>query len=287
MLLALLACALPRFGTLDGHAVVAPLVVDDPALGRSQGLPTLLRVDLAPAARGPLGNVGARVHATYFPDAPPFAITVNFSTRRAGYADPASPWFNSFFGAYELAVPAAWGRPFGYRADGSIAEEDLARILEADWNWLSNWVYGVPTDRVEGKLALDAGWTARTLGTERIGGSDWDLVEVRGLRVVSAYVSGADGAWLHDNAPAWSATWRMAFGYPVRRETHPESFPTVSLRARLYLAAQPDGDDGWRTRVFGGAVRDDDAGAPLLDAQVAAARARIAARHPDAGRRAP
>ncbi|MFO0512836.1 MAG: hypothetical protein ACK51K_19480, partial [Gammaproteobacteria bacterium] len=185
--------------------------------------------------------------------------------REGSYGDPTSPWFNVFFGYYQIDVVAsAWGRPFGYcdASSGAVDTDDVVRIGKADWNYFSNWMYGVPdaaivpTDRLD-----DPQLRFEQRPRRAVNGRAWDEVLLDGVRVASAYDPGrADGLQLVDRG-LWSALWRASFGLPLRRAVVDEpAFFAVPMAARLYMAyresaADDDlGEPSYQTFFFGGTV---------------------------------
>ena len=144
---------------------------------------------------------------------------------RGAYADPQSPWFNIFLGYYQIDVEVSkWGRPFGYESDGGIDSEvhheDIIRLGKADWNWFSNWMYGVPAEYLEDDIdAIDPDTTVEVspqLG--KIGNSLWHSVAMDNVKVKSCFESDAPGApKLVNNSPL-TFVWRDAFGRPYPRK---------------------------------------------------------------------
>jgi hypothetical protein len=255
----------------DPYAERAP-VVDDADLGRSASLPGALVVtlDQDDVFAGWFGGIGKLADAALFagPGYPWLRLTVAFSCARpdlvsgkGNYANPRSVWYNSFFGFYRIDVrKQAWGRPFGYEPDGvHIRFEDILRLGKADWNYLSNRVYGVPRRFVEANDALDASASTGQTPPVDIGGLRWDPFELRGVRVVSPYASDRD-AGLETFDPILTPLWRRAFGTHDPDPDFPKSFPTTPMRSRGYMCFTEGFDLGGRiysTYVFGGAVRQD------------------------------
>src|SRR6185503_6269632 len=91
-----------------------------------------------------------------------------------------------------------WKRPFGYELDGTIVADDLARLGEADWNYFSNFMYGVPLDAITPVDKPES--TLRQLPPKHIANRRWDHLEVSGMKVASSYVA-EGGEQLVDNHP--------------------------------------------------------------------------------------
>lgn len=87
---------------------------------------------------------------------PPLLFNVCFAcgapegpTRVGLYGDPRSRWFNVFLGYYQLDVLAnAASSPFGYDTNGDVVKDQVLRIGKSDWNYFSNWMYGVPESAI-------------------------------------------------------------------------------------------------------------------------------------------
>ena len=297
----------PFAGSIDGHTWAPPVRVTG-RFGRSMTVPAILaiRIDGSAGTTSPavLAPVALRVFGGY----PPFVFNVSFACGEARafrpgvYGDPRSPWFNVFVGYYEVVVARdVWDRPFGYApaaAGGlTIARGDLARLGDADWNYFSNYMYGVPLSAIEPVDAPSA--KLEVIGAVDIGGRRWDQVEARNMVVASAYL-GRDGARLADNAPIFGDVLRCVFGQPYHgsREDPPTSFFATPMHARLYVcfdevAHHPQvGGPAYRTFIFGGTVNQWWAGrdpariaanAEFLDLQDRTIRALIAEAFPDLG----
>jgi hypothetical protein len=157
------------------------------------------------------------------------------------YTDPESCWFNVFLGYYQIDVDAQkWGRPFGYvcdhKAESAVRRDDLIRLGKADWNWFSNWMYGVPTEAIEPYMTVPGEATVTVLGVTQIGASDWHEVAVENVRVASTYESDTAGARKLVGRGPLGHAWRDSFGLPQPRPDRTKSFFPTCLRARLYMA---------------------------------------------------
>ncbi len=202
-----MAGCLPELGAVDGHVFAAGVQIDDPRIGASVSPPVVVRIEVDENGKPEPAGVGALVKRKFFADRQPFLFNVMFACGRpepggaGSYTDPRSIWFNVFVGYYEIDVSKAlWKRPFAYDLDGKQVEmDDMIRLGKADWNYFSNYVYGVPEGAITPHDAL-APARGRSLGKERIGHRMWDLIEIEGAEMVSAYVSGQDGQRLADPA---------------------------------------------------------------------------------------
>jgi hypothetical protein len=265
----------PLAGDIDGHSWAPPVDVrGGRAFGDSMTVPAILeiRVDGTRGTTNPpaLAPVATRL----FPGYAPFIFNVSFACGRARafrpgiYGDPRSPWFNVFVGYYQIDVArSAWNRPFGYRPapGGGFEPEvaDLARLGEADWNYFSNYMYGVPLDVVEATDRPEAQFTV--LPQVEIAGHRWDQLEATGMKVVSSYLAADDRRRLVDNDKLLSGVWRCVFGEPFRDRrpaAPPASFFPTPMRARLYACYTADEHDRdlrepvYRTLIFGGTVNE-------------------------------
>lgn len=271
--------------------------VNDPEVGRSRSVtPTIVRIDVDDDHKVG-GDMGTMAKKTYFADYPPFVFNVCFSVgdfsliRRPGsYGDPHSHWFNVFIGYYQLDAPkATWTRPFGYEAaapNAAVAFADILRVGESDWNFFSNYMYGVPADCIAPFTGIDfANTPCLNLGRQAVGGRFWDFVEIDNVEAVSAYESDAPGARKLTNNSILSPLWRRTFGLPCPRPDYPRSFISTRLRARIYLSFSEDAYY-YHTAIFGATINKSFP-APLnerfLDLQLEACRLVISRHYPRLG----
>ncbi len=277
----------PSIGEIDGRTDVYPPIVHAEGYVPSQNCTgTILRIHVDDRPRD-LCAVGSKVKQVMFPDPyPPFvfnAVAAVGSFDEEGpqaYADPRSPWFNVFLGYYQLDCRKdRWDRPFGFHsADGIESEpyvEDLVRLGKSDWNFFSNWDYGVPEPFLVPYCSPDhAPEDAIDGGVVDVAGRGWRRVELRNVEVASCYESDAPAAArLTSNTPI-TPVIRRSFGYPSPQPGFPVSFIPQSLDAVLHMAYFED-DECFHTLIFGGtahAGEDRD----LLEAEVAATLAVIA-----------
>jgi hypothetical protein len=258
---------IPLVGDIDDRIWAPPVTVHGRGFGRSMTIPAILEIKID--GRGKTASPAAftPVATRLFADYPPFLFNVSFACgsgrmfRPGVYGDPRSPWFNVFVGYYQIDVSRTeWSRPFGYTHDGQLEIADLARLGEADWNYFSNHMYGVPLDAIAPVDDPDAKFTV--LDSVEIAKRRWDHVEARGMTVASAYLANRDHRRLDDPHPILSDVWRCVFGEPYHDRSHAQSFFPTSMRARLY-ASFVEADDNrdlrgpvYRTFIFGGTVNE-------------------------------
>jgi hypothetical protein len=284
---------LPDVGDIRGHLSPEAPKVDSPRFGKSHSVPGVLEIKID-ERNSHVGGVGRKVKRTFFADTGPLVFNVVFSCgkprnlRHGRYGDPRSIWFNVFFGYYEIDVPqSSWSHPFGYRFDanrrGVFEASDLAKIGKADWNYFSNYMYGVPEAAILPYNVIQPGaLKVKTFPRVRIGDTYWDELEIDGVEVVSAYVSRADNGKLVKNSRKWTQIWRHIFGRKTPRPEFTKSFFPTRMRAHVYAAykqLEHDADLGERaysTLIFGATVNADypDASAneAFMQAQLASIR---------------
>lgn len=285
----------PTLGAVGGDVVAYPPQVDDGGAGSSTSIvPTITRIPVDAIAR--VGTpVGSMVKAALFAAVPDFVFNVCFAVgpfrvlRPGAYGDPTSPWWNVFAGYYQLDCPKpAWTRPFGYTLAGGVATvcfDDVLRLGKADWNYFSNWMYGVPLAFVTPYDAPDPGVVCTVLDRATVGQSQWDTVDVDGFSAVSAYQSQAKGAAQLDDNTVLTPLWRATYGEPASQPGHDQSFLGTLMHARLYMAYREDAD-AFHTYFFGGTVNKafDAAGnAQFLADQMTACAKVIADHYPTLG----
>jgi hypothetical protein len=283
----------PTLGAVGGELLAHPPAVDAGGAGASQSIvPTITRIPVS--ARPRIGTpVGSMVKAALFADTPDFDFNVCFAVgpfrpfRAGAYGNPTSPWFNVFVGYYQIDCPRpAWTRPFGYTSaspGAAIAFDDILRIGKADWNYFSNWMYGVPLSAITPYDQPDPGVICTVLDRVTIGQRQWDQVDVDGLTAVSAYQ--APGSTLLADNTVLTPLWRVTYGEPESVPGFDASFIGTQLHARLYMAWSEDAS-GFHTYLFGGTVNKafDAAGNPqFLADQMTACEAVIAEHYPTLG----
>ena len=282
----------PAVGEVDGRTdSIAPEMLDT-RFGKCQTCtPSILRIHVDGQTRH-LCEVGSVVKDVMFRDYPPFVFNTvacvgAFPPGSHGqYPDPSSIWFNTFVGYYQLdCAKPAWTRPFGYESASGLASvpapEDLTRLGKSDWNWFSNWDYGVPRDVLIPLSTVDMtaiGYNLR--GPVRIGSTQWHELELEDVEVASCYVADTPGRQLVQNT-ILDEVWKKSFGTPVSRPTFPTSFVPTRVNALVDMAYWED-EAAYHTVIFGGTARvgtDPD----FLTAQVDATKKVIERFYPDRG----
>jgi hypothetical protein len=262
--------------------------------GCALATPNILRIHVTDDARM-INNIGQMVKQRLFRSQPDFVFNTVASvggtdepyTRH--YTDPESPWFNLFLGYYQIDAPEStgWTRPFGYKDDNDAVSQvdfdELALLGKADWNWFSNWNYGIPLDAIEAADALDrrSPFKGVPMKPKKIGNTWWHHIAIRGFVVASTYESDHPGAAQLRRNSVLSGLWRRYFGPPCPRPGHDTSFIATKLDAELFMAYH-EADDTFHTSMFGGTIAE---GEPpgLLTAQLAAVEKVMEKCYPDLG----
>jgi hypothetical protein len=254
----------PTPGSVGGSVWAHEPFVNDPQLGRSRSVVPIINrihVEDPPGLGARMGAIAKRI---FFRNYPAFVFNVCFAVgdfslilRPGLYGDPHSHWFNVFMGYYQLDAPkTTWTRPFGYASASPralVAFEDILRLGKSDWNYFSNYMYGVPEDCIEPYNKPDLSTPCRNLGRLAIGHRLWDSIEIEEVEVVSAYQSGTSGAQRLVYNSILTPMWRRTFGLPCPRPDFPQSFIGTKLLARIYMSFSED-EDSYHTVLFGGTV---------------------------------
>jgi hypothetical protein len=282
----------PAVGEIGGEADVVEPVVRHDRFGASQlCTPAILRLHVD-AGKREISDAGRIVKERLFPDHPPFVFNTIACVGKAGadgrglYGDPNSIWFNVFFGCYQIDAPRSeWKRPFGYRgADGAASRiefDDIARLGEADWNFFSNWMYGVPMKAIEPYMGVDPVTTSQGAAPDLIGSTLWHSAAVEGVTCVSTYESNGRGAERLVTNSFIDDVWRRAFGMPNPQRDRLESFVPTTLRAEFHMAYSEDAD-AYHTIICGGTATVP-VDADFLEEQMRAIRSAIAEGYGDRG----
>ena len=276
----------------DSPLAIAPVVNSKwgPSGTSAPGV-TRIHVDENPRQ---LTDVGRMVKNQLFADYPPFTFNTlaccgQVPVGKPGvYSDPTSIWFNVFFGIYQLDAAKAdgWNRPFGYESAAGVSAaihgEDIVRLGKSDWNWFSNYMYGVPASVCAKYSTVDMSTISFTpTQTLTIGSSLWHQVTMSGIEVVSCYESNVPGAArLVENTDA-EEIWEATFGLPCPRPEFAVSFIPTTLVAELNVTYWED-DDSYHTLVLGGTAGVGSDPAFLADQMTGVARL-IESSYPTAG----
>jgi hypothetical protein len=253
----------PAVGEVAGSPVVQEPVVADPGFGSSQlCTPVVLRIFVDDQDRA-VAEVGKIVKQRMFPDHPGFVFNTVACVGRVPdgtpglYGDPNSIWFNVFLGYYQLDAPKSdWTRPFAYKhargIDSEVELEDIVRLGKSDWNWFSNWMYGVPTDHVVPFSGIDMRETAaEQTATEKVGATAWHGARISNVVAASTYEADAPGAARLTCNTIVDDIWRNSFGLPNPQPGHPESFIPTTFDAQVLMAYWED-DAAYHTLILGG-----------------------------------
>jgi hypothetical protein len=284
----------PCSGVVGDSTVPDPPVVRSGRFGASQASAshvTRIYVDEEERLFTPVGGLVKRY---MFPQHPSFVFNTvacvgahDPATDGASYTDPHSVWFNVFLGYYQIDAPKRdWDRPFGYRAPAErrsdVELEDLVRLGKSDWNWFSNWMYGVPEQQVLAYSDVDMTKVKASVSDpQMIGSSLWHTVEVDDVEFVSAYESAAPGAARLVRNSLLTGLWQRAYGPRCPRPEWRSSFVPTRMNARLLMSYFED-DESFHTVIFGGTSLADTDRA-FLEAQLAAGRAVIERSYPELG----
>jgi hypothetical protein len=272
----------PTHGSVGRNPDPDPPLFDDPEFGRTQmSSKNVTRIFVEDRERV-LADVGRVVKRTLWDDYPDWVFNTvacvgpHDEKGRGTYGDPSSIWFNVFLGYYQIDAPKPdWKRPFAYSsADGAgspVRPEEIVRLGKSDWNYFSNWMYGVPADAALRHNEFDMRSIKASQGDAgTIGSSVWHRVKIEGVDFVSAYEADhPEAARLVDNALV-TRLWRKAFGEPSPRAEFAESFIGTTLDADMYIAYWED-DEAFHTAMFGGTAPSGSDPA-FLAAQMAAAK---------------
>ena len=266
---------LPIMGEIDGQSSVPPARIQSKKFGKSSGFPMAVEIKVNKEDSIP-DNAGKLVKAQLFDEKEyrdkNLIFNVCFSCGKGGllkkgtYTDPMSHWFNVFFGYYEIDVPVrTWKRPFGYQKKSNTHVPyfpDIIRIGLADWNYFSNYMYGIPASAAsKSSNPRDPRIKTRYIKRETLGNKYWDMVEVDNFQVTSAYTAPGKSHVLQERS-LWTRLWRMSFGRPHPRKTFNENFIPCRMKARFYLSFLEDFDNdcnemAYKTFMFGGTVNHD------------------------------
>jgi hypothetical protein len=265
---------LPMIGTIKDRYFSPCMSINNKKFSKSFSMPTVLKIVIDNNNPIP-GKAGELVNNRFFQKDPAIFFKVSFSCGKSGifskgkYTDPLSHWFNVFFGYYEVNVINAaknagngWTRPFGYNSSNNTSDinfYDLARIAKADWNYFSNFMYGVPLAEVRKNDTIDLNKIKSSIrGKETIGRDLWDCAEIDNLDVVSAYTASGDAGKI-DNPSIFSPAWRICFGRPHPRPGYDRSFITTNMKGKFYMRFKEDktnetDEPVYTTYIFGGTI---------------------------------
>ncbi len=253
----------PAHGAVGDRTEPDPPIFDDKRFGRTRmSSKDVTRVFVDDNQRV-LADVGRVVKKLLWDDYPDWTFNTVACVGefdgdgRGTYSNPGSIWFNVFLGYYQIDAPKPdWDRPFAYEsAKGAKSEvrfDEIVRLGKTDWNYISNWMYGVPGEVVRryNDLEMEKVKTSQEEASQ-IGSSRWHRVGIGNVAFVSAYESDAPGSEdLTDNSLV-SDAWRKAFGTPSPHPEYSQSFIPTRTDADMFISYWED-DEAFHTVIFGG-----------------------------------
>ena len=283
-------------GFVDGSPIPHAPQVDSPVFGRSMSRPpNILRMFIGEPISGanapdlsssfdPFAGVERKVKDIFFANHGSFVFNVVAAVGESSlfypgvYGDPSNPWFNVFLGYYQIDVKKSeWGRPFGYESADQVHShvhvDDLLRLGKADWNYFSNWLYGVPEHAILPYNDLKPpSFYKPQVNITNVGSKSFHAVSLSNVTVVSAYESDTPGAdKLVKNTDFWFF-WHEAFGLPGGKKGFDTSFIPTTMKAKFYMAYF-ESEEYYHTVMFGGVANQERKDADiLLDVELGALR---------------
>mmetsp|Transcript_3688 Transcript_3688/g.14021 ORF Transcript_3688/g.14021 Transcript_3688/m.14021 type:complete len:433 (+) Transcript_3688:171-1469(+) len=186
------------------------------------------------------------------------------------YSNPNSIWFNVGLGFYGIVAPITedfdddvdWHRPFGYEDDGqTVRTEDILRLLFADWNFFTAYMYGVPLSECQRTLPnkqhfMDLLEKNVRVSAERIQMGDKFFDEITFTRIpcVSTYLSRSEGAARLTPNSGLTALWQEALGIPIQDtpSKFPDSFIECKMSGTLWMSWSRKRDGFHTVAITGG-----------------------------------
>lgn len=277
---------IPMIGNIENRFILKPARIHNSKFGNDSNLYFVIEFDIADQSND-LIDIGKIIKQKIFPDYPPFVYNVSFTSSKSSfftghshYADPTSHWFNVFYGFYEFDAPCSlWKRPFGFTETGELHIVDLLKMSTADWNLLSNYIYGVPFDKCLDACTL-TGEEQMTIVNNaiEIGGYTYMEVILENVMVTSAYPCHEK---LLTPYPGFSEIWRQLFGTSSYTSGHDIAFPRVRMKGHFYIRYSIEFDldferSAYKTWVSGGTINmdypDSEFNDQFLNAQLKAVR---------------
>jgi hypothetical protein len=163
----------------------------------------------------------------------------------SSYFDPASPWYNVFYGAYGLRSYKQDGNPWGFRRDGQPHLDELLEVPALDYNFLTAGCLGCPPSRMCFRME------EATSGKEGL----WHTAEV--ACVIPS------GLHRMKDAVSPDLTYYAVFGVPEERylSSQRESYEPVRMRGKMYFRPVAERT----TLVWGGLCPDTPEGQRLFN----------------------
>ena len=259
----------PATGEVSGSTAVHEPVVDHPVYGRSQLCsPTILRIHVADvdrwvsdvgrtAKRRPCSRTRSRSRSTWSPasELPPTASPGSTRTPNRSGSTCSSATTRSTARS-RSGIDRSPTRIDALVGTTTPFVEDIVRLGEADWNWFSNWMYGVPApvlrlhDRIEMNPCHPARDRSRSESARRTGitcgcrGSMWRAA-------TSATIQGRSVSF-HNTVTQnmWHPHKFSVMPHP--RPNYPESFIPTLGRRRPRPSRTEEDDAAYHTLMFGG-----------------------------------
>ncbi len=246
--------------------------------GMAIPFPFAVEITIDETPRDP-GGVGRLVRNVFFEGYDPIYFNVCFSCGRSkkkshGYADPRSIWFNVFFGYYQIdmAMHQRRNAPFGYTRVSrpnlpdtyEVNVKELLSMAKADWNYFSNYLYGVPEEKIiasgSNKIKpFETDSIVTDLPKVRIGDRYWDVVEIKRICVVSGYENPRKKE--RQATSDYQSVWDHCYDpYPPSRSIGDyANFYEVEMRVRFLMFYETGydcdaGQEVYRSYFFGGSV---------------------------------
>lgn len=256
---------IPGVGEINNRFLYTAPQLSDSRFGDTTHLPTVLEIYIDTGHQWPL-EIGKKVKAVLFQNYPPIVFNVCFACSRpsffkriSNYANPNSHWFNVFFGFYEINAPCSkWNRAFGFTENGELNKDDLIRLGKADWNYFSNYLYGVPDTYCEQNSLISGNEQISITNSNKvINNQKYIEVEMSNIQVVSGYCASGDS--LLNNQPIVSQLWRKVFGIYPAIDNISQSFMSCTMKMKFYIRYDIVWDNdlqekAYNTYVCGGTI---------------------------------
>ena len=132
---------------------------------------------------------------------------------------------------------------------------------KADWNYFSNYVYGVPGPYCKKNSAISGKEKHKIINPAvTIGQFKYIEVEVEEVEVVSAYQSNDEK--LVNNYKVFTPLWQKVFGTHPPVEGYDQSFITTRMKMKFFIRFDKGYDsdlkaEAYNTYVYGGSINMD------------------------------
>jgi len=262
-------------GEINNKLFTKPIIINSKKFGKSTMYPSVLEIEVSQDSKSKLlDNVGKIVHDKYFDF--DFLFNVCFSCSKPkffhsdNYADPYSIWFNVFLGYYQLDIPFSQREyPFGFNENFNedvdyklkINPKEVLEIGKSDWNYFSNFLYGVPLEYINENVTdiTQDEIEASIVEKETIGDKTYYKLTVPSFKVITPYQAKNSKKL---NREKINLVWQTVFGFPVSRKEFTESFIPVNMKAIMYIYYKdmktdidlPEGEKQHSTFIFGATI---------------------------------